>query len=131
MDSNSKMAIGRSEDRDNPWGPMVLRHHNDVRNPIRVTHLGQRSTDRTTKAGHMTAADRSRSSCQSSCKTGAVHIWAPALRRGDDYSRGGLSWRRDRQAAGDAVLLDQPRDEPGALRFLDKIAQELRTGGVL
>jgi hypothetical protein len=73
------MAIGRSEDRDNPWGPMVLRHHNDVRNPIHVTHLGQRSTDRTTKAGHMTAADRSRSSCQSSCKTGAVHIWAPAF----------------------------------------------------
>ena len=52
------MAIGRSEDRDNPGKPAVLRHHFHVRDPIRVTHLGQRSCDRTTKAGHMTAIDR-------------------------------------------------------------------------
>jgi len=52
------MAVGRSEDRDNPGKPAVLRHHVHVRDPIRVTHLGQRSCDRTTKAGHMTAIDR-------------------------------------------------------------------------
>ena len=52
------MAIGRSENRDNPGNPAVLRHHFHVRDPIRVTHLGQRSCDRTTKAGHMTAIDR-------------------------------------------------------------------------
>src|SRR5215469_3626192 len=43
------MAIGRSEDRDTPWDPMVLRHHFSVWDPIRVTHLGQRSSDRTYK----------------------------------------------------------------------------------
>src|SRR5437868_3853875 len=37
------MAIGRSEDRDNPWDPVVLRHHGSVWGPIRATHLGQRS----------------------------------------------------------------------------------------
>ena len=42
-DSDSKMAIGRSEDRDNPWDPVVLRHHRHVWGPIRATHLGQRS----------------------------------------------------------------------------------------
>src|SRR5215469_8641501 len=52
------MAIGRSEDRDTPWDPMVLRHHFSVWDPIRVTHLGPRSSDRTTQAGHMTATDQ-------------------------------------------------------------------------
>jgi len=54
------MAIGRSEDRDNPGNPAMLRHHVHVRDPIRVTHLGQRSCDRTTQAGHMTAIDQDR-----------------------------------------------------------------------
>jgi hypothetical protein len=53
------MTIGRSEDRDNPWDPLVLRHHCDVWDLIRVPHLGQRSYDRTTKAGHMIAFDQS------------------------------------------------------------------------
>src|SRR5438105_8114971 len=57
------MVIGRSEDRDTPWNPLVLRHHIPVWDPIRVTHLGQRSSDRTTQAGHMTATDRSHRSC--------------------------------------------------------------------
>jgi hypothetical protein len=52
------MAIGRSEDRDTPWDPMVLRYHFSVWDPIRVTHLGPRSSDRTTQAGHMTATDQ-------------------------------------------------------------------------
>ena len=47
-DSNRNMAIGRSEDRDTPWDPMVLRQHFSVWDPIRVTHLGPRSSDRTT-----------------------------------------------------------------------------------
>src|SRR5215467_15033550 len=91
------MVIGRSEDRDNPWNPLVLRHHVHVWDPIRVPHLGQRSYDRTTKAGHMTAFDQT-SRCQalarrgpstydcirpdiplpSPCETGAVHICIPA-----------------------------------------------------
>jgi hypothetical protein len=52
------MAIGRSEDRDNPWNPLMLGHHVLVWDPIRVPHLGQRSCDRTVKAGHMTAFDQ-------------------------------------------------------------------------
>src|SRR6266436_4739789 len=37
------MVIGRSEDRDTPRNPLVLRHHVLVWDPIRATHLGQRS----------------------------------------------------------------------------------------
>ena len=37
---------------------MVLRHHFSVWDPIRVTHLGPRSSDRTTQAEHMTATDQ-------------------------------------------------------------------------
>src|ERR1700740_2992042 len=57
------MAIGRSEDRDTPWSPLVLRHRYPVWDPIRVTHLGQRSFDRTIQAGHMTATDQAHLSC--------------------------------------------------------------------
>ena len=77
------MVIGRSEDRDNPWDPLVLRHHRHVWDPIRVTHLGQRSPDRTIKAcpresgaGHMTAFDQT-IVLPRPCETGAVHIWVP------------------------------------------------------
>jgi hypothetical protein len=54
------MVIGRSEDRDNPWGPLMLRHHQGVWDPIRVPHLGR---------GHMTAPqgrtyDRIRPDCR-------------------------------------------------------------------
>ena len=73
------MVIGQSEDRDTPRCPAVLRHHCRVWDPIRATHLGQRSTDRTTQAGHMTATDQTtHRSCTRPCETGAVHIWAPA-----------------------------------------------------
>ena len=78
-DSNSKMAIGRSEDRDNPRDPLVLRHHHDVWDPVRVPHLGQRSF-----RPHHTGRtyDRNRpdpSQLQRPCETGAVHIWVPAF----------------------------------------------------
>ena len=55
----------------------MLRHHRDVWDPIRVTHLGQRSYDRTTKAGHMTAFDQIIIALPRPCETGAVHIWVP------------------------------------------------------
>jgi len=64
------MVIGRSEDRDNPWNPLVLRHHVPVWDPIRVTHLGQRSCDRTTQAGHMAATDQSHRRCQHLARRG-------------------------------------------------------------
>jgi hypothetical protein len=54
------MAIGRSEDRDNPWNPLVLGHHGHVWDPIREPHLGQRPSVPHTQAGHMTAIDRNR-----------------------------------------------------------------------
>jgi hypothetical protein len=70
------MVIGRSEDRDNPGNPLVLRHHVHVWDPIRVTHLGPRSADRTPKAAHMTAFDQT-IPLPHPCETGAVHIWVP------------------------------------------------------
>src|SRR5712691_279226 len=64
------MAIGRTEDRDTPWNPVVLRHREYVRDPIRATHLGQRSIRPHTKAGHMTAIDQTHRSCTKSLQSG-------------------------------------------------------------
>ena len=69
------MAIGRSEDRDTPGNPMVLRHREYVRDPICATHLGQRSIRPHTQAGHMTAIDQTRQNCTTPCGAGAVHTW--------------------------------------------------------
>ena len=57
----------------------MLRYHHDVWDPIRVTHLGQRSFDRTTQAEHMIAIDQTPSQLLPPRKTGAVHIWVPAF----------------------------------------------------
>ena len=57
------MAIGRSEDRNSPGNPVRLQPRRPVWDPIRVTHLGQRSIQTHTKAGHMTAIDQTRPSC--------------------------------------------------------------------
>ena len=79
-DSDSKMAIGRSEDRDNPGNPLVLRHRVHVWGPIRASHLGQRSS-RPHHKGR--TYDRNRpdpSQLHRPCKPGAVHIWVPGSR---------------------------------------------------
>ena len=57
------MAIGRTEDRHIPWDPAMLQHRHSVWNPIRITHLGQRSTRPHKQAGHMIAIDHNPSSC--------------------------------------------------------------------
>jgi hypothetical protein len=64
------MVIGRSEDRDNPWDPLVLRHRLHVQDPIREPHLGQRPTVPHSKAGHMTAIDRNRFCCPTLARRG-------------------------------------------------------------
>ena len=74
------MVIGRSEDRDNPRNPLVLRHHVPVWDPIRVTHLGQRSRDRTTQAGHMAATDQSHRRCQRLARRGPSTYGFPLSR---------------------------------------------------
>jgi hypothetical protein len=85
------MVIGRSEDRDNPGKPMVLRHQVHVWDPVRVTHLGQRPSVPRTQAGHMTAIDQTVAAADP-CEAGAVHIWlpgclAPLGPRNDDFRR--------------------------------------------
>ena len=74
------MAIGRTEDRDTPGNPVVLRHREYVRDPIRATHLGQRSIRPHTQAGHMTAIDQTHSSCQALQTGGRSLIAAPPSR---------------------------------------------------
>src|SRR6266542_1259543 len=69
------MAIGRTEDRNTPGNSLGHKPRRDVRGPIRVTHLGPRSTQPHTKAGHMTAIDQTRPSCKNPCEAGAVHTW--------------------------------------------------------
>ena len=69
MDS-SKMAIGRTEDRNTPGNPLGRRPRRDVWDPIRVTHLGLRSRWPHTKAGHMTAIDQTHPGCNKSLRGG-------------------------------------------------------------
>src|SRR5438067_12742529 len=73
------MAIGRTEGRDTPRDPVMLQHRKGVRNPIRETHLGQRSIEPHTQAGHMTAIDQTRRSQHKLlAAAGAVHtcrVW--------------------------------------------------------
>jgi hypothetical protein len=58
-------------------GARPLRDPDDARHwsddPIRVTNLGQWSSDRTTKAGNMTAVDHSRSRCHAAARRGHPH----------------------------------------------------------
>jgi hypothetical protein len=70
------MAIGRAEDRDTPRNPAALRRRVHVRDPIRATHLGQRSSRPHSKAGHMTAIDQNQLTADT-LQTGGVHIWVP------------------------------------------------------
>ena len=58
------MAIGRTEDRNTPGNPLGRAPRRDVWGPIRVTHLGPRSTRPHIKAGHMTAIDQTRPQLQ-------------------------------------------------------------------
>jgi hypothetical protein len=67
------MAIGRTEDRNTPGNPLGRRPHRDVWGPIRVTHLGPRSTWPHIRAGHMTAIDQTRRNCKKSLRSGAIH----------------------------------------------------------
>ena len=52
------MAIGRTEDRVNPWDPVAFEVTSYVWVPIRGYHLGQQSTRLHQQAGHMTASDQ-------------------------------------------------------------------------
>jgi hypothetical protein len=87
------MVIGRSEDRDNPWCLLVLRHHCHVWDPIRVPHLGQRSSDRTTKAEHMIAFDQT-VALQTSLRVGGRPHMGTGLLRCDEGSESGISLER-------------------------------------
>jgi hypothetical protein len=74
------MAIGRTEDRVNPWDPVAqLEVTMSVWVPIRGFHLGQQSTRLHQQAGHMTASDQiDTTAAHTPCKSGAVHTWTPA-----------------------------------------------------
>jgi hypothetical protein len=77
------MAIGRTEDRDTPRDPTVLRHHQPVQDPIRVTHLGQRPSAPHTKAARMTAIDQTVLRAAPPLRHGGRPRMGPGLRRDD------------------------------------------------
>ena len=64
------MAIGRTEERDTARDSVMLRHRESVCDPIRVTHLGQRSIRPHSKAGHMTAIDQTCPRCKKTLRGG-------------------------------------------------------------
>src|ERR1700758_345855 len=103
------MAIGRTEDRNTPGNPLGRRPRRDVWDPIRVTHLGPRSTRPHTKAGHMTAIDQTPSPAATSpCEAGAVHT---------RVSDAGASRAVDRvkEAASESLRRRNPRESDEGL----------------
>jgi len=132
------MAIGRSEDRDTPWDPMVLRHHFSVWDPIRVTHLGQRSSDRATKAGHMTATDQSHCSRYILARRGPSTYGSPqpAPTSSQRNTSGPAAWKRwarllrcgrDRSAAGFRMLVMSRIRHAAIVPFPDNRSEPAKT----
>jgi hypothetical protein len=117
------MVIGRSEDRDTPRDPMVLRHHQNVPDPIRVTHLGQRPSVPRTKAGHMTAIDQTISAANP-CEARAVCRLAISLRdeiRATARLRARLSMHPPPEPLRLLIPLGDRGSPPGAHRYLPRI----------
>jgi hypothetical protein len=52
------MAIGRTEDRENPWDPVAFEVTSYAWGLIRGFHLGQQSSRLHQQAGHMIASDQ-------------------------------------------------------------------------
>src|SRR6516162_8432529 len=100
------MAIGRTEDRNTPGNPLGHRPHRDVWGPIRVTHLGPRSTWPHIKAGHMTAIDQTRPSCKKVLAGRGPSTQGFRMPAGRDYSRAALG----------AGVRKPPRKEPAGRR---------------
>lgn len=64
------MAIGRTEDRMNPWDPVAFEVTLGVWVPVRGFHLGQQSIRLHQQAGHMTASDQIGTPLQKTLQTG-------------------------------------------------------------
>src|SRR3981189_1932655 len=90
------MAIGRAEDRDTPWDPVMFNIARMFRSPIRVTHLSQLSDRPHTQAGHMTATDQTCFSCIKS-----LHARGPSI-HGSRLSPG--LWKVGSTETGNAAI---------------------------
>src|ERR1700726_1433630 len=108
------MVIGRSEDRDNPWDRLVLRHHCSVWNPIRVTHLGQRSNRPHSKGRTYDRNRPDRRSCT-----------ALASRGPSTYAGPGKA--ADKPAVDDLAITDRQQEE-GPLEGLPRTRIRGRLG---
>jgi hypothetical protein len=71
--------IDRSEVRDSPWDPMARKGRWSVWNSRRGKPSWPAVHRPHQQAGHMDASDPIKPQ-KNSCRTGAVHIWVPALR---------------------------------------------------
>jgi hypothetical protein len=76
------MAIGRTEDRMNPWGPVAFEVTRSVWVPIRGYHLGQQSTRLHQQAGHMTASDQIGTPLQNPLANRGPSTHGPRLKAG-------------------------------------------------
>ena len=76
------MAIGQTEDRVNPWGPVACEVTMSVWVPIRGFHLGQQSTRLHQQAGHMTASDQIGTTLQKSLANRGPSTHGPRLKAG-------------------------------------------------
>src|SRR5712671_5203127 len=109
------MAIGRAEDRDTPRDPVMVNIATVFGNPVRATHLGQRSIRPHTQAGHMTAIDQTRLSCIKS-----LHARGPST-HGSRLSPGRRLYATERAAATlEARLLRPQRWRAGRARSDDR-----------
>lgn len=73
------MAIGRTEDRENPWDPVAFEVTSYVWGPIRGFHLGQQSTRLHQQAGHMIASDQIGTPLQNTLQIGSRPHMGPGL----------------------------------------------------
>lgn len=85
MQGRSEMAIGRTEDRTNPWGPVACEVTLNVWVPIRGFHLGQQSTGLHKQAGHMTASDQIGTSLQKHLANRGPSTHGPRLKAGATF----------------------------------------------
>ncbi len=83
------MVIGRTEDRNTPGNPLGRKPRRDVWGPIRVTHLGPRSTRPHTEAGHMTAIDQTHPNCKKNLARRGPSTQGFRMPAGRDCSAGG------------------------------------------
>jgi hypothetical protein len=116
------MAIGRTEERDTARDSVMLRHRESVCDPIRVTHLGQRSIRPHSKAGHMTAIDQTCPRCKKTLRGGGRPHMSQSPYSTPIHSQGTRRASIRLRNGGSFHLTGVPGGSPGLLEYMNSMA---------